>query len=300
MHYMPVSPVAEGKRRIFVLGLPRSGTTLIQSVLNAHPDITGFPESRFYDALTHSSGFAKSGRYALRDKPIRSLLRMARGRLRTARGHPGPTAVAVAERFFRAANLEAAVPRLHAAGASISELNKIFIETLDAAGTIGWSEKTPAHLFRVPLIEKLVPDARFVHILRRPEDTLASIWEAGLKYKEWAWVTKGEDGLERLIEMCNRGQKVSRRYRDNQRHLIVRYDDFVDNPRRGAEAITKFCGLPFFDDMLLPSTGAVTTPSESWKQNNAGPIQRSTSKFHKVFSDEKKALVDKLLIRNDV
>ena len=297
---MPVSPVAEGKRRIFVLGLPRSGTTLIQSVLNAHPDITGFPESRFYDALTHSSGFAKFGRYALGDKPIRSFLRMGRVRLRTARGRPGPTAVAVAERFFRAANLEAAVPQLHAAGASISELNKIFIETLDAAGTIGWSEKTSAHLFRVPLIEKLVPDARFVHIVRRPEDTLASIWEAGLKYKEWAWVTKGEDGLARLIELCIRGQKVSRRYRDDQRHLIVRYDDFVDNPRRGAEAIAQFCRIPFSEEMLRPSAGAVMTPGESWKQNNAGPIQRSASKFHKVFSEEQIALIEKSLIRTDV
>lgn len=300
MTYVPASPAADGKRRIFVLGLPRSGTTLIQSVLNAHPEITGMPESRFYDALTHSLGFEKYGRYEFADKPIRRLLRMGRARLRTARGYPGPMAVAVTERFFRAANLEAAVTRLHAAGASISELNKIFVETLDSAGIMGWSEKTPAHLFRVPLIEKLVPDARFVHILRRPEDTLASIWEAGLKYKEWDWVTNGEDALARLIEFCNRGQKVSCRYSDNRRHLIVRYDDFVDNPRKGVEAITHFCGVPFSEKMLLPSAGTVTMPGESWKQNNARPIQRSPSKFHEIFSDEQRALIKKSLIHADV
>ncbi|MFQ6678152.1 MAG: sulfotransferase [Fidelibacterota bacterium] len=35
--------------RIFVVGCPRSGTTLLQGLLNTHPEITSFTESHFYD-----------------------------------------------------------------------------------------------------------------------------------------------------------------------------------------------------------------------------------------------------------
>ena len=39
------------KQRIFLVGCPRSGTTLLQSLLAAHPDITSFPESHFFRHL---------------------------------------------------------------------------------------------------------------------------------------------------------------------------------------------------------------------------------------------------------
>ena len=35
-------------RRIFVVGVPRSGTTLVQSLLAAHSQVTSFTESHFF------------------------------------------------------------------------------------------------------------------------------------------------------------------------------------------------------------------------------------------------------------
>ncbi|MEQ8960988.1 MAG: sulfotransferase [Coleofasciculus sp. C2-GNP5-27] len=39
------------KERIFLVGCPRSGTTLLQSLLAAHPQIASFPESHFFRHL---------------------------------------------------------------------------------------------------------------------------------------------------------------------------------------------------------------------------------------------------------
>ncbi|MGL4503377.1 MAG: sulfotransferase family protein, partial [Planktothrix sp.] len=39
------------KNRIFLVGCPRSGTTLLQSLLAAHPQIASFPESHFFQSL---------------------------------------------------------------------------------------------------------------------------------------------------------------------------------------------------------------------------------------------------------
>ncbi|HEY9694672.1 MAG TPA: sulfotransferase [Oculatellaceae cyanobacterium] len=39
------------KTRLFLVGCPRSGTTLLQSLLVAHPEILSFPESHFFRSL---------------------------------------------------------------------------------------------------------------------------------------------------------------------------------------------------------------------------------------------------------
>ena len=38
----------EIQKRIFIVGCPRSGTTLLQSLLLKHNEITSFPESHFF------------------------------------------------------------------------------------------------------------------------------------------------------------------------------------------------------------------------------------------------------------
>jgi|GEM_PF-974431 len=279
------------KRRLFVVGLPRSGTTLIQSVLNAHPDIVSFPESRFYDALTHSNSFQKYGRLPVSQWSVRKVAQFARARARTALGKPGPHAMKVAERFFVAAGLEYAVPKLREASHSVSALNAVFLDVLDQKSPSGWVEKTPVHLFRIPLISKLVPDARFVHIFRRPEDTIASIWDAGQKYEDWPWVLQGDAPLAQLIEFCNRGQSISLRHIGERQHLVVPYDFFVSDQQFWLKKIAAFCDIPFSEDMTVPNINNMNTTTEPWKENNMGKIEKSKSKFEFIFNDEQKNLV---------
>lgn len=283
------------KRRIFVVGLPRSGTTLIQSVLNAHPKVNGFPESRFYDALTHENLFEKFGSFACRRQTLRQVLRKGLARLRTAQGKSGPMALVVAERFFRAAKLEHAIPRLREANGSIKALNTVFLETLDAEAPLGWVEKTPLHLFRIPLIETLVPDAVFIHTVRRSEDTLASIWEAGQKYSQWAWAVNGDNALPRLVEMCRRGRNVSLKYQGKPNHLILDYEIFVSDPEATIKHIARFCRLPYLPEMLSPNTTGVITSNETWKSNNGQPIKKSASKFDRVFDQEQRNYIKRRL-----
>ena len=36
-------------KRIYIVGCPRSGTTLLQSMVAAHPLLTSYPETHFWD-----------------------------------------------------------------------------------------------------------------------------------------------------------------------------------------------------------------------------------------------------------
>ena len=40
-------------KRIFLVGAPRSGTTILQSLLAAHSEIISFPESKFFHYLLY-------------------------------------------------------------------------------------------------------------------------------------------------------------------------------------------------------------------------------------------------------
>ncbi|NJL67494.1 MAG: sulfotransferase [Microcoleus sp. SM1_3_4] len=40
-------------KRIFLVGCPRSGTTILQSLLASHPEIISFPESKFFHYLLY-------------------------------------------------------------------------------------------------------------------------------------------------------------------------------------------------------------------------------------------------------
>ena len=61
-HWAPVPANATGKRPIFITGMPRSGTTLVEQILSAHSQVSGYGETTLplraaYSVLADKSGF---------------------------------------------------------------------------------------------------------------------------------------------------------------------------------------------------------------------------------------------------
>ncbi|MDP5181620.1 sulfotransferase [Blastococcus sp. BMG 814] len=130
-------------RRIFVVGCPRSGTTLLQSFLAAHPQVHSFPETHFFHRLQAPRGGRRAAGLAATG---------AAGRLDEAAGRLG------------APRRRPVLPTVRRSGAA-------FVAMADAAarrnGADTWVEKTPANLYVLDLIERVVPGAQVVHIVRR-------------------------------------------------------------------------------------------------------------------------------------
>jgi LPS sulfotransferase NodH len=150
--------------RVFLVGCPRSGTTLLQSLLAANSCILSFPESHFYEDLF--SGWPLLSALGISSRHARPRWNVFLEKI----GHPEMNSILPKHAIFD------------------RQLSGAFVEVLDTLtmkqGKPVWLEKTPGHLRCVDQIEKLVRNARFVHILRSGEDNIASLVAVGNKYPE--------------------------------------------------------------------------------------------------------------------
>ncbi|WP_236827236.1 MULTISPECIES: sulfotransferase [unclassified Blastococcus] len=138
-------------RRVFVVGCPRSGTTLLQSFLAAHPQVHSLPETHVFHELRTPGGVRRAVGLAAAGTSRR--LDDVAGWLGTRRRRP-------------------VLPTVRGHGAA-------FVAMADAAarerGADTWVEKTPATLYALDLVEQLVPGAQVVHVVRDGVDVVASL-----------------------------------------------------------------------------------------------------------------------------
>lgn len=263
----------EVKNRIFIIGCPRSGTTLLQSLMTAHPEIASFPESYFFQSL--------NGPW-----PWGSWLRIA-----------SPKAKIRFENFLREVNEEQMCQYLpkfsifqdHYASAFVKALDTI---TQQQSKSI-WVEKTPQHMLYIDLIEWLVKDAKFVHIMRNGKDVVASLHDWALKYPEKSW-SKLRD-IDRSINLWTKYAETSRSHLHKPNHLLVCYEKLVENPHSTLIEICKFISVDFDEAMLkqhIAASKKVVSQDEPWKTFVSEPIANANgTKFYKLFSQEQRQYI---------
>ncbi|MEB3282710.1 MAG: sulfotransferase [Lyngbya sp.] len=265
------------KVRIFLVGCPRSGTTLLQSLLAAHPQIASFPEAHFFRHLL-------GGR-----KPWQSRLRMA-----------SPTA---RDRFLQFLE-EVGHPEMkhYLPPYAIFTLQYVwaFLNVLDdltlQEGKNIWLEKTPSNLHYISYIEKRVPNAKFIHIIRNGSDVVASLYEVTHKYPE---IWSGAWDIDRCIQQWVKDVKLSRKYVNQPNHILVSYEDLVNQTQENLEKLCDFIGISF-NLIMIQNHGEAAqkliTEYEPWKASvNQKVDANRESKFNKIFNENQQDYILKQL-----
>lgn len=243
---------SEISKRIFIVGCPRSGTTLLQSLLVSNSHIVSFPETHFYE-------------------------RIVGGRLRSALSLPSKRAKPYWNAFLEEIGCLELGSILPKNAIFIRQYSNAFVQVLDtiaqSQGKTVWLEKTPGHLRQIDQIKKLVKRVRFIHILRNGKDTIASIYELGNKYPEtWGrWYRS----LDRSIQRWVTDVRISIKYSTNEKHRLVRYEELIQNPKIVLENLCDFIGVPFEENMLadhLKSADQIILEKEPWKASVKEPI----------------------------
>ncbi|HKJ36685.1 MAG TPA: sulfotransferase [Solirubrobacterales bacterium] len=227
----PLAAASRARRRIseeprapapFVVGVNRSGTTLLRLMLDSHPEMTIPPETHFVPEMI---------RLARRDNTTRKRL------VRAATDHPRWGDFGLDEGVLLE-RLQAVKP-LDPAGA----LRAFYDLYAEKEGKPRWGDKTPRYMRAMPRIERALPEARFIHLIRDGRDVALSQAERALD---------GEaPELAEVAERWRRRIETARVHSaDLDHYLEVRYEDLVGTPDRTLRGICDFIELPYDDAML--------------------------------------------------
>jgi len=238
---------------VFVVGVPRSGTTLLASMLAAHPRLSCGPETQFFNKFSQ-----RELRRCVEDPawPRRAVARLRRLSLADQ---------SVLDLYGVSPELAAA--RLAARPPSVRAMLEVLVAPQgERPDQPRWVEKTPDHLRHLARIHAAYPDARFVHIVRDPRDVAHSMtvlpWASDAPLANaWVWRSWLE-AMERQAEAV--GAAVH----------TVRYERLVGDPDRELRKVCGFIGETFSAAMLnyAGSAGSVRSANEPWKARNSDAL----------------------------
>ena len=273
------------KTRAFLVGCPRSGTTLLQSMLFAHPEIYSFPETNFFLSL-----FGARDLLTMDEKPqgsIRKLRELVRAVMELLGVVDNRRSARAWEPVLLLPNFDV-VPRRNSN--SLRDNIDAFIQTADAAslkaGRPIWVEKTPDHLFYVKRIKRYIPDAAFIHIIRSGRDTVASLVDAARKFPG---VWEGPTSPELAVRRWNVALRESLQYRGDPRHYMVCYEELVSDTVKVLTGLCGFLGSDFDMKMVEnyseKAVSIVRDPAHPLVSGPQGQILNTAdSKFRDLFS----------------
>lgn len=230
-------------RGIVVLGFPRSGTSLVRRLLNAHPRICCPPETNLLRA---------AGRF-MSETPFAGGLSV------------GP----LSGLAFSGLPAEEILDRLRAL------VFGIFEKLATAAGKPIWAEKTAFDSFHVDAIERLCGErCRYVLIVRHPLDTVCSVGE--LCERMGTYLPELHEYVRRhpspLTAFAHAWCDVNRRLDAfRQQHVgycvLVRYEDLAAHPGREVARMFDELGEPVEAEALLERAMAesVSVGLGDWK-----------------------------------
>ena len=283
-----------------MVGCARSGTTLLQSFLAAHPAVLSFPETAVFARLL-GAGVMRSFRVGSADPDADAGGSGRLGSIHRRIQAAYRRATALLDTLGRC-DLEGVLPMR---STSIDEFSNGFVGVLDRLaldqGKTWWIEKTPNNIGVVPEILRLVPGARFINILRDGRQNVASLYDMARKYPQLFWAKYSD--LDEAIERWNICLRHTRRLLNVPEVLLVRHERLLSDTEAVLQEICSFAGLAFSRDMIerrAEAAAAVVRGAESWKADVLKPLRPAPDdKFDELFDPAQKAYIDSRLERID-
>lgn len=252
------------KAPVFIVGSPRSGTTLL------------------YHSLISAGGFAEY----LIESQVFDLVFPGFGDLRSRENRRKVLDLWLASPLFTLTGLE----RAHIEAKLLDECRtggdflRIFMEEIARRQHVErWAEDTPEHVLHLRRIKREIPDARVIHVIRDGRDVALSLERQG-----WIHPFSWDAARSKLVAglywewMVDKGR--AEREALGPDYLEVRYEELVSRPREALARVGAFIQHDLdYDRIRRTPIGAVGAPNTSFGAETAAgtfdPVGRWQSHY---------------------
>lgn len=288
----PVTPEAVGRdtppEAVFVVGVSRSGTTLMRAILNSHSEVAVASENHFMGHLLPWEGVRARLRRVgdlTDDRAVRRVVEILysdalEGRLRLRAPSP------LWRWLRRTVEREELEGRLLGGERSERGVFRTVLRVFaDRQGKSIIGEKTPAHLAWAETLLEWFPGGRIIHMIRDPRGVYVSELRVRIARPEsvpYRWLVRVPPLLRLFVlhqvawawaRAVSRHRRLARSHPDQ--YLLVRFEDLVREPERTIGALCDFMGLPLEEPMLqqkvvsrggrLGQTGFDAEAADRWR-----------------------------------
>jgi hypothetical protein len=233
------------KPPIFVVGCPRSGTTLLYHMLLSAGDFAIYrAETHVFNVLVPH--FGDLSRRERRSRLIEEWLKTD---------------------YFRATGVPSEVlrERILEHCANGGDFLRIVMESVaEKQGVQRWSECTPEHVLHLEEIKREIPDAKIIHIVRDGRDVAVSLEKQG-----WIRPLPGDKENSLLVSglywqwIVETGRKLGGKIAPD--YMEVNFERLVADPRGQLPAIGSFIDQKLdYDEILRAGVGSVSRPNTSF------------------------------------
>jgi hypothetical protein len=274
------------ERRIFIVGVPRSGTTLVQSLLAAHSETTSFTESHFFDrhfallpfglgpVLVRDPAPSVQAFMIENDEQPCDVSDWFAGRRRWSHGFG----------LGRPFQTRAVARRL------IDLLDQLALRRQRSI----WIEKTPRHLRYTPFLDVICSDPRpsVVHVVRDGLEVVASLNQASESWER-------HYDLDTCVNRWNSDVEFSLSRITAPKNHIVFYEELTADPEATLERLFEELDLswqPGILERFAQASEQLITSQECWKAGVGRAIRRSGTPDR--LSPEQRERVSELLDQN--
>jgi hypothetical protein len=276
MNLIKHEKTAEVPPPIFVIGAPRSGTTLTAKILGRHSRIFMPGETHFFDDI-----YAR--RRELGELSDAESIQQVFTRLRTLyrRYDETPDQHRV-DKLLRMDGVLEQLARCRNYKAMLSCFMEIQMRSM---GKVRWGNNVPKDIFHVEDILSFYPDAKFLVCVRDVRDFL-------LSYKN-KWKNTGEENADRVRRLYHpvvtsllwkASVKQILRIRilvPRENLMTIRYESLVQNPKLLVREICRFLGEDFEEDMLN-----VDEKNSSFQVGQKGIYSSSVGRWRRLLTNE--------------
>jgi hypothetical protein len=212
---------------IFIVGAPRSGTSLLRNLLYSHPRLFFRSETQFIPAFYRVYGNPRSRRQAL--KLAKKMVKME---------------------WVARWEEEIDVGEMAEQDTFAEIVDNMFMQIARREGKSVWGDKTPHYVLDIDTLREIFPAARFIHILRDGRDASLSQLKANFGPRTIFYATV-------YWRKCVQAGLQSENSVPASQLIRILYEDLLLDTEKEMRRVCDFLELPFDLDVCTPTPVAL-------------------------------------------